>query len=100
MLSDLDRVRAERRKAKSNRNKYTGVGNDNLSFSSGGGRYGGFGSDSLGGDGGGGYGGGNDGTIYSYLGIQYLVLRIVTLSRLLRWQRRRRWWYIRLLILR
>lgn len=48
LLSDLDKVRAERKKAKSNRGKYTGTGNDGMSFSSGGSRYGGFGSDSLG----------------------------------------------------
>lgn len=59
LLGDLDRVRAERRKAKANRNKYTGTGNDSLSFSAGGSRYGGFGSDSLGG--GSGYSGGDDG---------------------------------------
>ncbi|KAG8961609.1 Epsin-3, clathrin recruitment and traffic between the Golgi and endosome [Tulasnella sp. 419] len=64
LLNDLDRVRTERRKAKVNRNKYTGTGNDGLSFASASGsRYGGFGSDSLGGGGGGGgdYGyGGSD----------------------------------------
>lgn len=60
LLSDLDRVRAERRKAKVNRNKYIGTGNDAVSFDSGSsGRYGGFGSDSLGGAGT--YGGGDDG---------------------------------------
>lgn len=59
LLSDLDRVRVERRKAKANRNKYTGTGNDSMSFASGGSRYGGFGSDSLSG-GSGGYGGGRD----------------------------------------
>ncbi|CAE6464804.1 unnamed protein product [Rhizoctonia solani] len=53
LLSDVERIRLERRKAKTNRNKYTGTGNDGLSFSSGGGRYGGFGSESLGGGGGG-----------------------------------------------
>lgn len=53
LLSDLDRVRMERRKAKQNRNKYTGVGNDGFggggpSFTSAtGSRYGGFGSDSF-----------------------------------------------------
>ncbi|KDQ08315.1 hypothetical protein BOTBODRAFT_179949 [Botryobasidium botryosum FD-172 SS1] len=47
LLSDLDRVRQERRKAKQNRSKYIGTGNDaGMSFSSGGGRYGGFGSES------------------------------------------------------
>lgn len=71
LLSDLDRVRQERRKAKANRNKYTGVGNDGSggggpSFTStAGSRYGGFGSDSFyeggssSGKGGGGGGGGH-----------------------------------------
>ncbi|GAA5982844.1 hypothetical protein JCM11641_004646 [Rhodosporidiobolus odoratus] len=59
LLSDLDRVRMERRKAKANRNKYTGVGNDGYggggpSFTSASGsRYGGFGSDSFNSGGGG-----------------------------------------------
>ncbi|BGP41856.1 Epsin-3, clathrin recruitment and traffic between the Golgi and endosome [Rhodotorula kratochvilovae] len=70
LLSDVERVRQERRKAKQNRNKYQGVGSDGYSgggggsggFSGGGGpsfnsasgsRYGGFGSDSLGSGGGG-----------------------------------------------
>jgi epsin len=59
LLSDLDKVRQERRKAKANRNKYIGTGNDSMSFSSSGGRYGGFGSDTLdyGGNGSSGYGG-------------------------------------------
>lgn len=67
LLGDLDRVRQERRKAKNNRNKYTGVGNDALSFSAGGSRYGGFGSDSLGG--GGGYGGGDDDSAFTHSSI-------------------------------
>ncbi|CAE6413666.1 unnamed protein product [Rhizoctonia solani] len=54
LLSDVEKIRSERRKAKTNRNKYTGTGSDGLSFSSGGGRYGGFGSESLGGGSGGG----------------------------------------------
>ncbi|GAA6054518.1 hypothetical protein JCM3770_005825 [Rhodotorula araucariae] len=69
LLSDVERVRQERRKAKQNRNKYQGVGNDGFSGGSGGfssiggggpsftsasgSRYGGFGSDSLGHGGGG-----------------------------------------------
>ena len=58
LLSDLEKVRQERRKAKANRNKYIGTGNDTMSFSASGGRYGGFGSDSLDyGGGGSGYGG-------------------------------------------
>lgn len=59
LLLDLDRVRQERRKAKSNRNKYTGVGNDGMAFSGGGGsRYGGFGNEDAGSSSG--YGGGYD----------------------------------------
>ncbi|KAK0201516.1 hypothetical protein DFS33DRAFT_993518 [Desarmillaria ectypa] len=61
LLSDVEKIRLERRKAKTNKHKYIGTGNDGLSFSSGGSRYGGFGSNSLGG---GSYGGsasfGND----------------------------------------
>ncbi|OCB91075.1 ENTH-domain-containing protein [Sanghuangporus baumii] len=55
LLMDVDRIRAERRKAKTNRNKYVGSGNDPMSFGSG--RYGGFGSDTFGS--GRGYGGGS-----------------------------------------
>jgi len=63
LLSDVDRIRAERKKARATRNKYTGVeGGAGLGggFSSGGSRYGGFGSDEAGGAGGtyGGYSGG------------------------------------------
>jgi epsin len=54
LLNDLDRVRQERRKAKANRAKYTGVSSDGFrqggsSSGSGGAgsRYGGFGSDSF-----------------------------------------------------
>ncbi|KAG6879226.1 hypothetical protein C0992_004287 [Termitomyces sp. T32_za158] len=53
LLSDVEKIRAERRKAKANKNKYTGIGNDGWggTFSSGGGsRYGGFGSDEVGGN--------------------------------------------------
>ncbi|CDO72188.1 hypothetical protein BN946_scf184970.g40 [Trametes cinnabarina] len=46
LLGDVEKIRAERRKAKANRHKYTGVGNDAMSFGSSG-RYGGFGSDSV-----------------------------------------------------
>lgn len=61
LLADVERIRAERRKAKANRSKYIGTGNDGgMSFSSGGSRYGGFGSDSLSGSGSGSYGGGYD----------------------------------------
>lgn len=51
LLADVDRIRQERRKAKANRNKYGGTGNDGaaMSFTSGGSRYGGFGSETLGG---------------------------------------------------
>lgn len=60
LLSDVEKIRTERRKAKTNKHKYTGVGNDPMSFSSGGSRYGGFGSDSLGYSGGTYSGGGGD----------------------------------------
>ncbi|KAI0298149.1 hypothetical protein B0F90DRAFT_1735375 [Multifurca ochricompacta] len=48
LLADVDKIRQERKKAKANRSKYVGSGNDGF----GGGRYGGFGNDSLGGGGG------------------------------------------------
>ncbi|CAL1713576.1 unnamed protein product [Somion occarium] len=61
LLADVEKIRAERRKAKANKHKYIGTGNDALSFSSGGSRYGGFGSDSVGyGGSSSGYGGGGD----------------------------------------
>ena len=47
LLADVDKIRQERKKAKANRSKYVGTGNDGLSFGSG--RYGGFGSESYGG---------------------------------------------------
>jgi epsin len=49
LLSDVDKIRAERRRAKANKHKYIGTGNDggSLSFNSGGSRYGGFGSDTV-----------------------------------------------------
>ncbi|CAO1619893.1 unnamed protein product [Parajaminaea phylloscopi] len=47
MLSDVDRIRQERRKARANRTKYQGAGNSDFVPGSGGGRYGGFGSDSF-----------------------------------------------------
>ncbi|KAJ4494639.1 hypothetical protein C8J55DRAFT_554275 [Lentinula edodes] len=53
LLSDVENIRTERRKAKANRSKYIGTGSDGLRSSSGGSRYGGFGSDSLGYNGGG-----------------------------------------------
>lgn len=68
MLGDVEKIRQERRKAKANKTKFAGQGNDGgMSFvTPTGGRYGGFGSDSLGGGGGGdsggyeGYSGGRD----------------------------------------
>ncbi|EJT78552.1 hypothetical protein GGTG_03652 [Gaeumannomyces tritici R3-111a-1] len=63
LLGDVDRIRAERKKARSNKAKYTGVeggGGGGFSSSS---RYGGFGSES-GGYGGGGGGGGGSSTNY------------------------------------
>ncbi|KAG1788791.1 hypothetical protein EV424DRAFT_1626557 [Suillus variegatus] len=56
LLSDVDTIRTERRKAKTNRHKYVGTGNDSMSFSSGGSRFGGFGSDSFSSGSGGYYG--------------------------------------------
>lgn len=52
LLGDVEKIRTERRKAKANKHKYTGTGNDGgygsgMSFSSGGSRYGGFGSESF-----------------------------------------------------
>lgn len=46
LLSDVDRIRQERRKARANKTKYTGGGNGEFVPGSGTGRYGGFGSDS------------------------------------------------------
>ena len=57
VLSDVEKIRAERRKAKANRHKYTGTGNDGMGFGSGG-RYGGFEGGSYG-NGGGSYNGGS-----------------------------------------
>ena len=67
LLSDVDRIRTERKKARSSKNKYTGVEGGATfggGFSSGsGGRYGGFGSESAGyGGGGSGSGSGNGGS--------------------------------------
>jgi epsin len=59
LLSDVDKIRGERRKAKANRHKYTGTGNDGMSFGASGSRYGGFGSE--GGFSGGSYSGGGGG---------------------------------------
>jgi epsin len=57
ILSDVEKIRTERRKAKANRHKYTGTGNDGMSLGSGG-RYGGFEGGSYGNSGGGSYSGG------------------------------------------
>lgn len=56
LLSDVEKIRTERRKAKTNKSKYTGISNDGWGPTSNGSRYGGFGSDSLGSGGGGTYG--------------------------------------------
>lgn len=45
LLSDVEKIRTERRKAKANRHKYVGTGNEGLSFQSSDSRYGGFGND-------------------------------------------------------
>lgn len=60
LLSDVDRIRAERKKARATKNKYIGVegGTGFGSGMSGGSRYGGFGSDTYGGYSGGVYGDG------------------------------------------
>ena len=68
LLGDVEKIRTERRKAKQNKHKYTGVGNDPMSFTSGGSRYGGFGSDSLGYGGSSSYGGGGSYDSGSYSG--------------------------------
>ncbi|TGJ82054.1 hypothetical protein E0Z10_g6722 [Xylaria hypoxylon] len=60
LLGDVERIRAERKKARTNKAKYTGVeGGATSSFSGSSGRYGGFGSESAGygASSGGGYGG-------------------------------------------
>jgi len=81
LLSDVEKIRAERRKAKANKSKYVGVGNDGfgggMSFESGGGgRYGGFGGDSLGGGGVGSYGGNySNGTIFSNPSICQILIK-------------------------
>lgn len=52
LLSDIEHIRQERRKARANRTKYQGGGNSDFVPGSGTGRYGGFGSDSFYGGGG------------------------------------------------
>jgi epsin len=64
LLSDVDKIRAERKKARATRNKYTGVeGGAGFSGSSSS-RYGGFGGDETSGGGGGGEYGGYSGGVY------------------------------------
>lgn len=70
LLADVERIRAERKKARANKGKFTGI-SGGMSFSSGtSGRYGGFGNTSSGGGGSsstyGGYSGGvyGDGGVY------------------------------------
>ena len=73
LLGDVERIRSERKKARSNKSKYTGVeggGGFGGGFSGSSGRYGGFGSDS-GGFGGGGSGGGSSSTYGGYSGGVY-----------------------------
>ncbi|KAJ5808170.1 Golgi to endosome transport protein (Ent3) [Penicillium riverlandense] len=49
LLGDVDQIRTERKKARANRNKFSGFeGGMNVGSSMGSGRYGGFGSDSMG----------------------------------------------------
>lgn len=59
LLSDVERIRAERKKARSNKSKYIGVEGGGGGFSSSSGRFGGFGSESGGyhGESSSGYGG-------------------------------------------
>ena len=45
LLADVEKIRQERKKAKANRSKYVGTGNDGFSFGGSGGRYGGFGNE-------------------------------------------------------
>ena len=104
MLLDVDRIRAERRKAKANKNKYTGVGNDGMSFSGsfgggGSGRYGGFGSDSLGGgssysgyDSSGGYGSRASGYDRGRLSYYMYTMNEARLMMVRRVQQRWKWW--------
>ncbi|KAJ8081129.1 Epsin-3, clathrin recruitment and traffic between the Golgi and endosome [Marasmius tenuissimus] len=66
LLSDVEKIRAERRKAKANKNKYTGQGSDGMSFGSG--SYGGFGNDSGYGGSSSNYGGGSYGNSDRYGG--------------------------------
>ncbi|CAG8670368.1 16977_t:CDS:2, partial [Dentiscutata heterogama] len=47
LLSDVEKIRQERRKAKANRTKYTGVSSDAIGYGGSSSRYGGFGNDSF-----------------------------------------------------
>jgi len=82
LLGDVERIRSERKKARSNKSKYTGVeggggfgGGGSGGFSGSTGRYGGFGSDSGGfggsSSGGGGGGGGGNSTYGGFSGGVY-----------------------------
>ncbi|KAF8955305.1 Epsin-3, clathrin recruitment and traffic between the Golgi and endosome [Entomortierella lignicola] len=62
MLSSVDRIKEERKKAKANRNKY--VGSEGGGFAGTGSKYGGFGSDSYFDGGSGGYGGSGSGSSF------------------------------------
>ncbi|KAK3497487.1 uncharacterized protein B0T23DRAFT_374418 [Neurospora hispaniola] len=69
LLSDVERIRAERKKARANKGKFTGI-SGGMSFSSGSsGRYGGFGNTSYGGSSSG--GGGSSSTYGGYSGGVY-----------------------------
>ncbi|KAJ3162708.1 Epsin-3, clathrin recruitment and traffic between the Golgi and endosome [Geranomyces michiganensis] len=68
LLSDNEKIKAERKRAKENRQKYTGMASNGFSGGSGS-RYGGYGSDSAYGGGyGGGGGGGSGGSSYGGYG--------------------------------
>ncbi|CAG8626082.1 19067_t:CDS:2, partial [Racocetra fulgida] len=47
LLSDVEKIRQERRKAKANRTKYTGVSSDAIGYGGSSSRYGGFGNDTF-----------------------------------------------------
>ncbi|KAG0311687.1 Epsin-3, clathrin recruitment and traffic between the Golgi and endosome [Dissophora globulifera] len=71
MLSSVDRIKEERKKAKANRNKFVGSeggGGGGGGMSGAGSKYGGFGSDSYFDNGSGGYSGGGSGSGSSYRG--------------------------------
>ncbi|KAF9994764.1 Epsin-3, clathrin recruitment and traffic between the Golgi and endosome [Entomortierella chlamydospora] len=62
MLSSVDRIKEERKRAKANRNKYVGSEGSGGGFAGTGSKYGGFGSDSYFDGGSGGYGGSGSGS--------------------------------------